>query len=71
MLPRSQTREIWEEMNNIIQEMEKIGSSCELEPTACPPWQGPRLLLVPAKQGFNVPLIHLMLSGTPPCRLED
>ena len=65
MLLRSQASKIWKEMNTIIQEMEMIGSSCKLEP-ADSPWQVPWPLLVPAKQGFGVSLIHFTLSGTPP-----
>lgn len=65
MLLRSQASKIWKEMNTIIQEMEMIGSSCKLEPAGSP-WQVLWLLLVPAKQGFSVSLIHFTLPGTPP-----
>lgn len=38
MLLRSQASKIWKEMNTIIQEMEVMGSSCDLEPAGSP-WQ--------------------------------
>lgn len=38
MLLHSQASKIWKEMNTIIQEMEVMGSSCNLEP-AVSPWQ--------------------------------
>lgn len=63
MLLSSQASQIWKEMSTIIQEMEVMGSSCDLEPAGSP-WQVLWLLLIPAKRSFSVPLIPFTLSGT-------
>lgn len=68
MLLSSQASKIWKEMNTIIQEMEVMGSSCDLEPAGSL-WQILWLLLIPAKRSFGVPLIPFTLSGTSPWRL--
>lgn len=68
MLLSSQASKIWKEMNTIIQEMEVMGSSCDLEPAGSS-WQVLWLLLIPAKRSFRVPFIPFTLSGTSPRRL--
>lgn len=68
MLLSSQASQIWKEMSTIIQEMEVMGSSCDLEPAGSP-WQVQWLLLIPAKRSFGVPFIPFPLSGTSLWRL--